>query len=152
MRRTVVSVVALAVAAVPAGAHAAAPKKPKKHTRTVTVEYRANLVFHAAGTSGTACTVGPVEASACTDIPLRADEHYFKIVGTDSSGQPVAIQWHQGSAGVQADYNGVAHGCGRLGSKLKRPKQIAVYAGTNVPECPVMTTGKLVVTISNYPV
>jgi hypothetical protein len=144
-----------AVAVPQANAHAAKPRKPRKHTRTVTIQYKTGPVLYVPGVvNGVVCNISGVDTATCVEVPLKSDEYYVKMVAADTTTQPAAIQWHEGSLpspDAQNGYDTVASACGSTTAKLRKPKQIVVYVGTDVPDCALSTTGTLTLTISNLP-
>lgn len=156
MNRTLTVALLVTALGVPQAAHAApAKRKPRKHTRTVTISYRTGPVLNVTGVvNGVLCNVNGVDTATCVEVPLKADEYYVKLVTADTTGQPAGIQWHEGSLPTTDSsngYDGVQIGCGTLNGKVRKPKQIVVYVGPSAPDCPVATTGTLTVTLSNLP-
>lgn len=157
MNRVVLAGLLATCVTIPAvAAEAAAPKKPKPRTRTLSFDYRAGPVFYATGVAnGVLCSVNGVDVASCFEIPLKPDELYVKMTATDTSGQAPGIHWHEGSLPAPDSsngYDGVKVSCGSGSGKLRKPKQIVVYVGPVVPSCPVATTGKLTVVVSNVPI
>lgn len=156
MNRRLVAAVVATVALVPATAEAAArPKAPKKHVRTVTFDYHAGPVLNVEGVaSGAVCSFNGVDTATCEQIALKADEYYVKITAADTTGQPVGLQWYAGVLPTLQDDGGAANAerfCTTKSTRLKKPKSIVVFVGPNAPSCPVQTTGKVTVTLSNLP-
>jgi hypothetical protein len=156
MNRTLTTALLIgALAATPTTAHAATRHKVRKHTRTVTISYKLGPVLNVTGVvNGVVCNINGVDTASCTEVPLKSDEYYVKMVAVDATGQAPSIQWHEGSLPTpdsQNGYEGVALDCGSASAKLRKPKQIVVYVGTSVPDCAVATTGTLTLTISNLP-
>lgn len=77
----------------------AAGRRPKKHERTVTVEYQAPAIkaeIDGSGGEARACfTGGSIGEIGCTNIPVRPTEKYLDLEVTDASGLPVPIDMIQ---------------------------------------------------------
>jgi hypothetical protein len=151
-RRRLIAIVGCAVlaAAAPAGASTpkkAPPKKPVKHTRTVTMSYTgacgAHVVDVADGTAAPACPPGTNPA-----LSSNPGEKYMSITVTDGSGRPVHAELWSGASELP-DFCGSVH---NYALKDGDPSDMTWDAASVDPGCPsTATSGTITIIYSNLP-
>lgn len=146
MKRTLALLAAAAVVATPLVSEAA-PKTPKKSTRTVSFDYSgfsAGAISLGASFSLNNCNV----PDQCMDFDTVKGEKNVKIAATDATGRPVGMQvWLDG------DYQGsVAYYCGAASIKVgPKAAHVVSVRMTPIDNCQGLPTeGTVKATITNF--
>ncbi len=144
MKRILLVAAAVLVATAPAAGHAA--PKPKKVTRTVTLDYTLFCGAHSVAADASFTSGGCAETGRLT-VAAKKTEKYVTFTAVDQSGTPVGIQYWQND-----DYDAAQYACDKGAAKTSKGGGTYDFAISVSPDCPGLPLGgTLTVKLSNLP-